>query len=73
MGSFGNISLLQDTNIKNDNLNIINRIPELTNDKHQYFSIKVRNFNTLGKDIQKLIQDENLYFKIFYIQIERKE
>lgn len=52
--------------------NIINREPGLTTSRFEFFRIRVVNFQTLGDDIERLIQQEQLYNKVIYLQIERK-
>jgi hypothetical protein len=52
--------------------NIINRDIELSKfDKHQFFYIRVKKYDALGDDIDKLFSNEQLYNQTIFIKIER--
>jgi hypothetical protein len=52
--------------------NQINREIAFFSDKIEYFNIYVTNFDCLGKDIETLFWNEQLFNKTIYLKIERK-
>lgn len=53
--------------------NKINRELKLFSDKVEYFNIYVTDFDSLGKDIETLFWNEQLFNKTIYLKIERRK
>jgi len=51
--------------------NIINREVAMSGERFEFFLIRVRDFQTLGDDIDQLIMKEQLYNKTIFMKIER--
>lgn len=51
--------------------NQINREPNLTGERFEFFHIKVTDFQALGNDIEELFAQEQLYNLTVFFKIER--